>query len=209
MAARDLHRHRRLRHRRVRVHRPGGASDETGSRRHGEPLRHRRPLRRVVADPRGRRSLGVGGPPGAVPDRAPDGVRVHRRTGGPAPGRAADEGAISAGRGRVLGRVPPRRPPRYPAPRPAGVDRELAARYDGCTARVSRPPARDGAEVSGSPLGSGRDLAGNGPTVGASTVRVGPRSPPPRLPGAVGDGVVAGRLPPLQPRAVRTTAGTT
>ena len=78
----------------------------------GEPLRHRRPLRRVLADPRRRRSLGVGAPPGAVPDRAPDRVRVHRRTGGPAPGRAADEGAISAGRGRVLGRVPPRRPPR-------------------------------------------------------------------------------------------------
>ena len=200
MAAGDLHRHRRLRDRCVRVDRPGGAAHEAGSRRHGEPLRHRRPLRRVVADPRGRRSLGVGRPAGAVPDRAPAGIRVHRRTGGPAPGRAADERAISTGRGRVLGRVLPRRPPRFPPPRPAGLDRELAARYDGRTARVSRPPARDGAEVSGSPLGSDRDLAGRGPTVGANTVRVRSRSPPPRLPGAVGNGVVAGRLPPLQPR---------
>ena len=97
--------------------------------------------------------------PGAVPDRAPDRVRFHRRTGGPAPGRAADEGAVSAGRGRILGRVPPRRPPRHPAPRAAGIDRAPAARRDGCRARVRRPPARDGAAVSGSPLGSGGDVA--------------------------------------------------
>ena len=209
MAPRDVHRHRRLRHRRIRVHRSGGPPDETGARRHGEPRQHRRPLRRVLADPRSRRSLGVGGPPGAVPDRTPDGIRVHRRPGGPTPGRAADEGAIPAGRGRVLGRVPPRRPPRNPAPRPAGIDREPAARYDRCTARVSRPPARDGAEVPGSPLGSDRDLAGNAAAAGTDAVRVGPRSAPPRLPGAVGHGVVAGRLPPLQPCATRTTAGTT
>ena len=118
---------------------------------------------------------------------------------GPTPGRAADEGAVPAGRGRLLGRVSPRRPPRNPAPRPAGIDRAPAARYDGCTARVPRPPARDGAEVPGSPLGSDRDLAGSAAAAGTNAVRVGPRSPPPRLPGAVGDGVVAGRLPPLQP----------
>src|SRR6185503_7696539 len=143
-------------------------------------------------DPRGRRRLGISGPAGAVPDRAPAGIRIHRRTGGPAPGRAADERAISTGRGRVLGRVLPRRPPRFPSARPAGIDRGLAAGYDGRTARVSRPPARDGAEVPGSPLGSDREFAGHGPTVGANTVRVGARSSPARLPGAVGDGVVAG-----------------
>ena len=53
----------------------------------------------------------------------------------------------------------------------------------------------------GSPRGSDRDLAGHGPAIGASAVCVGARSAAPRLPGAVGDGLVAGRLPALQPCA--------
>ena len=177
--------------------------------RDGQPLHRRRPLRRVVADPRGRRSLGLRGAPGAVPDRAPDGIRVHRRPGGPTPGCAADEGAVSAGRGRILGRVPPRRPPRHPTPRPARIDREPAARRDGRTARVPRPPARDGAEVSGSPFGSGRGLARSGPSVGTDAVRVGPRSPPPRLPVAVGHGLVAASTSSSSTVRMRTTAATT
>ena len=32
--------HRRLRHRRLGAHRPGGPPDETRSRRHGEPRQH-------------------------------------------------------------------------------------------------------------------------------------------------------------------------
>ena len=46
-----------------------------------DPRSARRTLRGVLADPRGGRRLGIGRPPRAVPDRAPAGVRLHRRTG--------------------------------------------------------------------------------------------------------------------------------
>ena len=140
-------------------------------RRDGEPLGLRRPLRRVLADPRGGRRLGLGGSARPVPDRAPDGVRVHRRTGGPAARRAADEGAVSAHRGRVLGRVPPRRPARHPAPRPA------RARPSTCCSRRPSRSSRSSASCS-RPSGDSRRCARlrpsprrKRPAVGADAVR--------------------------------------
>ena len=53
-------------------------------------------------------------------------------------------------------------------------------------------------EVRSAPAEASHEAA---TAVGTDAVRVGPRSSPPRLPVAVGDGLVARRLPPLQPRA--------
>ena len=124
--------------RRVRAHRPRGAPYETRSCRDREPRHPRLALRRVLADPRGGRRLGVGGPPRAVPDRAPAGLRLHRRTGRQAARRPADEGAVPSRRLGLRRRVPPRRPPRHPAPRPARFDRAPAARDDRRATRVPR-----------------------------------------------------------------------
>ena len=63
-----------------------------------DPRSARRALRGVLADPHRGRRLGVGGPPRAVPDRAPAGVRLHRRTGRQAARRPADEGAVPSRR---------------------------------------------------------------------------------------------------------------
>ena len=49
-----------------------------------ESLRSGRPIRRVVADPRCRRSLDVCVSPCALPDRASGGIRLYRRAGRPA-----------------------------------------------------------------------------------------------------------------------------
>ena len=201
MAAGDLHRNRGVRNRRVRAHRAGGPPDATRACRDRESARPRRPLCRVLADPRGGRRLGVGAPPRAVPDRAADGVRVHWWTGGTTPRRAADEGAVPAHRDRILGGVSPRRPPRYPPPRAPRVDREPAAGHDGRATRVPRPPARDGAAVPGGTRGARPGVPGRRPAIVTRAVRVRPRPPPARLPGAVRDGLAVAGLPPLQPCA--------
>ena len=172
---------------------------QTRPRRHSEPRRPRRTLRRVLADPRCGRRLGVGGAPRAVPDRAPDGVRLHRRTGRQAPRRPADEGEIPSRRVGIRRRVPPGRPPRDPPPRPARIDRAPAARNHGRAARVPRPSARDRATIPGGARRSRRGRAGGRPAAVADALRLGPRSLPSRLPGAVRDGLAGGRLPPVRP----------
>ena len=96
--------------------------------------------------------------------------------------------------------IPGRRAPRHPPPRPARVDGALAPGDHGRGTRLPRSPARDGAPVSG-----GTDVPDRGGPDGhaaaaAHALRLGHRALPPRLSGAVRDGIVGRRLPPLRPR---------
>ena len=209
MAAGDLYRDRRGRHRRVRAHRPSSAANATRARRDRESRHPRRPLRRVLGDPRGGRRLGFRAPPRPVPDRTPDGVRVHRRTGRPAARRSRPEGAFPAHRDRLLRGIPARRPARHPASRPPRVDRAPTARRDGCAARVPRPPARDRTALPGGARGARGELAGRRPAVRADRFRVRPRPPPARLPGPVGDGLAVASTSSSSTARRRTTAETT
>ena len=200
MAAGDLHRHRGVRQRRVRAHRTCGPPHATRPHRRSDHRSARRTLRGLLADPHGGRRLGVGGPPRAVPDRAPAGLRLHRRTSRQAARRPSDEGEVPSRRVGIRRGIPSGRPPWDPPPRAPRVDRAPAARQHRSAARVPRPPHRDGAAVPGGARRARRGRARGCPATVADALRLGPRALPPPLPGAVSDGIAGGRLPPVRSR---------
>ena len=205
MVAGDVHRDRRVRHGGVSAHRSSGAPHATRSRRDGRSRRLGGALRCVVADPRRRRRLGFGTPPRPLPDRTPDRLRVHRRAGGSTARRAADEGALPPRRVGIRGGLPGRRPPRDSAARSARVDGAPAPGHGGCTARVPRPPHRHRMALSGGPRRHPGVRARGRPATAPDPVRLRAGPAPPRVSGAVRDGLTGRRLPPLRPccRAVQ------